>query len=174
MTRSTQKFRKGMSRSRPLRLESLEPRLCLSTYTTVDLIPLPGHDIAKAFGLNDNGLAVGQSHLVGDSIQDAAVVWSVDPAGEALPSGLPGIDDARSVHAVEVNNQGMIVGESWIPEDTSGNRYAHAVLWTGNPGSYVPHDLGTLAYLDTPEETTYENFLYSSARSVSEPDANGH
>ena len=114
-------------KSRRLNLECLEARLCLSTYTTVDLIPLAGHDNAKAFGLNDTGLAVGGSHLVGDSSQDAAVVWSINPAGEALPFALPGIDGAESTRAVEVNNQGMIVGESWIPENTSGDRYAHAL-----------------------------------------------
>jgi hypothetical protein len=174
MSHGIRKARTRKNQSRRLHFDFLESRLCLSSYTTIDLIPLAGHDHAKAFGLNDTGLAVGTSHIVGDSTQDAAIVWSVDPAGQAEPFGLSGIDEARSVRAVEVNNQGIIVGESWIPDDTDGNRYAHAVLWTGNPGSYVPHDLDTLANLDTLEETTYENFLYSGAMSVSEPDVNGH
>jgi hypothetical protein len=174
MSRWTRKALTRRKRSRRLHFDCLEPRLCLSTYATIDLFPSPGHDHATAFGLNDNGLAVGASHLVGNSTEDAAVVWSVDLAGDVSVSSLPGIDDARSIRAVEVNNQGIIVGESWIPEDTSGDRFAHAVFWTGNPGSYAAHDLDTLAYLDLPEETAYEDFLYSGAKSVSEPDANGH
>jgi hypothetical protein len=134
----------------------------LSTYTTVDLIPLAGHNNAKAFGLNDNGLAVGTSHLVGDSSQDAAVVWSVDEFGDASVSPLPGIDSARSIHAVEVNNQGMIVGESKIPEDEGG--HTHAVVWIGAPGSYAVHDLDTLG----------EEFVWSHAHSISEPDTSGN
>jgi len=152
--------------SRRPHFDVLEPRLCLSTYTTVDLIPLPGHDHAKAFGLNDNGLAVGTSHLVGDSTQDAAVVWSVDDFGEASVSSLPGIGGARSIYGLEVNNQGMIAGESKIPEEEGG--YTHAVVWTGALGSYAVHDLGTLG------ETADGNFVFSGAKSVSEPDANGN
>lgn len=59
-----------------------------------------------------------------------------------------------------------LVGESKVPQVDGG--HTHAVVWTGAPGSYAVHDLGTLG------ETADGDFLYSSARSVSEPDANGH
>ena len=58
-------------KSRRLKLEFLETRLCLSTYTTVDLIPLPAegdnpaYDGSEATGLNDNGLVVGRSYIQG-------------------------------------------------------------------------------------------------------------
>jgi hypothetical protein len=69
------KTTRGMTKSRTLNLECLEARLCLSTYTTVDLLPLSGHDYSKALGLNDTGLAVGESRSTGD--ETTAVVWSV-------------------------------------------------------------------------------------------------
>ena len=138
MTHRTHQKRMPMARSRRLNLEALEPRICLSTYTTVDLVPLPGYDRSYAYGLNDNGLVVGESHTPGSH---PAVVWSVSPTGQVAVDPLPGVDGAASVGtAHEVNNLGMIVGFSSV--DVSGN--THATLWTGAFGSYSAHDLGTL------------------------------
>ena len=52
-----------------MNLEFLEARFCLTTYTTVDLIPLAGHDLSVALGLNDNGMAVGYSSALGQNDQ---------------------------------------------------------------------------------------------------------
>ena len=64
-------------------------------------------------------------------------------------------------NALEVNNQGMIAGQAYVADE-----YVHAVVWTTNSGpeSYVVHDLGTLG----------EEFDFSEANGVSEPDANGN
>jgi uncharacterized membrane protein len=164
MLRAMQKIRTGWSRSRRLRLEPLETRLCLSTYTTVDLIPLSGHDYSIALGINDNGLAVGRSMALA-SDEKAAVVWSVNEAGAATAYSLPGIGDEPSMRAMEVNNDGVIAGEVFIaPENPDGKSYLHATVWIGSPEDYVAHDLGTLG----------GDFAWSEARSISEPDADGN
>ena len=94
MTFLMHKTQSPMPRSRRLKLEPLEARLCLSTYATVDLIPLPGHNSSEALGLNDHGLVVGRSR--GEVIE--AVVWSVDPAGTVSVSELQGRPPAPRRH----------------------------------------------------------------------------
>ena len=79
MTRRSRKTQSLLPRSRKLNLEALEPRICLTTYTSIDLVPLPGQDYAEAYGLNDNGLVVGDSHPEQGGSQ--GVVWSVNSAG---------------------------------------------------------------------------------------------
>ena len=138
MTRSMRRTQSLLSRSRRLNLEALEPRICLSTYTTIDLFPLPGDDRAEAWGLNDNGLVVGRSGSPSEP-----VVWSVSPTGQVAVAPLPGVGGGTAVGtAMEVNNQGMIAGDSVVTID--GSTYGHAVVWTGTFGSHVAHDLGTL------------------------------
>ena len=73
-------------------------------------------------------------------------------------SALPGVGGEQSAHASEINNQGMIAGESRVP-----GGYSHAVVWTANSASYVAHDLGTLGGNDG-----------SGAYSISEPDIHGN
>jgi len=146
------KTTRGMSTSRRLKVESLETRLCLSTYTMVDLMPLPEHDHSQAVGLNDNGLAVGSSFLLHGP--DSAVVWSVDQEGGATVSELPPLGDGLQDRAGSVNNQGMIAGVSHL----DGSR--HGVVWTPTSDPehpYAVHDLGV-----------------GSPESISEPDSNGN
>ena len=165
MTNRMHKTRILTRKSRRLNLELLEPRLCLSTYTTVDLTPLEGELQSWAYGLNDNGLVVGAS-------SHAAVVWSVGQAGNGEVvnpvqlEGLierpdPEIDDG-SLRATEVNNQGMIAGGSQFI-DVDGITRSHAVVWTNSSGSYEVRDLGTPAGFDG-----------SDALSLSEPDSEGN
>jgi len=153
----TRKTTRGMGASRRLKVEPLENRLCLSSYTMVDLLPLPAdpelgrpaHDYSAAGGMNDNGLVVGSSELLFET-PTSAVVWSVDQEGGVTVCELAVLDGASSSGASEVNNQGMIVGEA-------GSR---AVLWTPTSDPehpYAVHDLGS-----------------GYARSVSEPDVNGN
>ena len=59
----------------------------------------------------------------------------------------------------------MIAGSAWAPPETLGSQsYTRATVWTGEIGTYVAHDLGTLG----------EEFVWSGASSISEPDAEGN
>ena len=158
MTHRMRKTWKSSAKSRRLNFEALEARLCLSTYTTVDLMPLPGQDSSRAFALNDNGLVVGSSSY-------GAVVWSVNQAGSGdavEPVELPAlIPTVRSSLAYDVNNQGMIAGASHYSESDPVSD--HAVVWTGSDSSYEVLDLGVLP----------GRFEGSIAYSISEPDGSG-
>jgi probable HAF family extracellular repeat protein len=100
---------------------------------------------SEAWALNDNGLAVGHS-------SDTAVVWQVNAKGNVAVSALPGLNGENWSSAYNVNNLGMIVGESV-------GSSSHAVVWTGSFGSYVPHQLAG---------------DWSHAAEISEPDQNQH
>jgi uncharacterized membrane protein len=138
------------SKSHKATLEALEPRFCLTSYTTLDLMPLTGHVSSSARALNDFGLAVGESD---DGKVRSAVVWKVTKPGNVAVSALPGLEGDNYSSAGDVNNRGLIVGGSFASGGPS-----HAVVWTGSFGSYVPHQLAGDG---------------SGARAISEPDPNG-
>ena len=118
-------------------------------------MPLPAHDYSIAIGLNDHQVVAGNSRDLASG-EHSVVVWHVGQDNSASASALPGLPGEPSPrNAIEINNEGMIAGLSWS---------SHAVVWTGSPGAYVPHDLGTLG-------STYGA---SSASSLSDPDSNGN
>jgi probable HAF family extracellular repeat protein len=106
-------------------------------YDGTTIIGIPGLDRSLnniATGLNDKGQVVGTSQ-VGDTDVVHPFIWSKQ-AGlfDLLP-----LDDAPFAEALDVNNYGVAVGDSY--RDSLIALPAHAVRWTG-PGSKL--DLGSL------------------------------
>jgi hypothetical protein len=75
-----------------------------------------GPGTSEANGVNDNEVVVGR-------LDTDAFRW--DPGGGMQT--LPGLPASTNSHAKAVNNQDMIVGQSWLGPDS------HAVLWPGGP-----------------------------------------
>ena len=164
MSLGIRKTRTRNDSTRSLTFDCLEPRLRLSSYITIDLVPPDGHDYSVALGLNDYGLAVGRS-LSHDTNDRTAIVWSVESSGDVSVARLPGIAGQPSENAMEVNNQGIIAGGAWVPPATpDGDSYVHASVWTGAFGSHIAYDLGTLG----------DEYEWSTATSISEPDSAGN
>lgn len=106
-------------------------------YDGAAIIPIPGLDRSTSStvtGLNDKGQVVGASP-VGDTGRVHPFIWS-KRAGlfDLLP-----LDDAPYASALDVNNHGVAVGDSY--RDPLITLPAHAVRWTA-PGSR--RDLGSL------------------------------
>jgi probable HAF family extracellular repeat protein len=106
-------------------------------YDGATILGIPGLDRSlnsTATGLNDKGQVVGTSP-VGNSGRVHPFIWSKQ-AGlfDLLP-----LDDAPFAEALDVNNYGVAVGDSY--RDPVISLPAHAVRWTG-PGSKL--DLGSL------------------------------
>lgn len=88
----------------------------------------PTRCCSYAYGINNNGLVVGQD-------AGRAFVWTVARGMRTLPAIGAGISSA-----VDINDRGMIVGNSQV---VAGGP-THAVLWIPAPdGSYRITDLGT-------------------------------
>ena len=85
--------------------------------TMTELAILPGSTNSAAFGLNDEGVIVGSSHLPGTL--GTAVMWS-NGAVTAL-AALPG---AQGSTAEAINDQNQIVGNASMNDGSQ-----HAVLW---------------------------------------------
>ncbi|WP_198117046.1 PKD domain-containing protein [Massilia rhizosphaerae] len=106
-------------------------------YDGTTIIDIPGLDRSlnsTATGLNDKGQVVGTSP-VGNTGLVHPFIWSKE-AGlfDLLP-----LDDAPFAEALDVNNYGVAVGDSY--RDPTITLPGHAVRWTG-PGS--KRDLGSL------------------------------
>lgn len=106
------------------------------------LRPPDGDTVGFAFGINDNGQAVGSSGLCSNtSLPPAnpagahAVLWEKD--GSPTNLGNLGVGGTFNV-ATSVNNRGDVAGTAQFPED--GN--PHAFLWTRETSKM--RDLGTL------------------------------
>ena len=99
--------------------------------TAIELSPLTGNNYSAAYGINDPGVAVGESGaIVGeepDAIADASTVAVFWPEGATLPSTLStvGLFDGGDSAAFAINHNGEIVGEA--VNDNSGNTVA--VYW---------------------------------------------
>jgi probable HAF family extracellular repeat protein len=107
-----------------------------------ELLPLPGDTVSFAFGLNDNGQAVGVSGLCNDTSVPPftagpqaphAVLWEKD--GSATDLGSLVSNGAINIPG-GINNRGHVAGGS----QSSGGA-PHAFLWTRETGM---QDLGTL------------------------------
>lgn len=90
-----------------------------ANHTLALLQPLPGDWTSIAWGMNDMGQAVGESH---PPFHSRAVQWSNDAAHTPIELGMiPGDTDST---AMAINNLGQIVGTSSVP-----NVLTHPVLW---------------------------------------------
>lgn len=124
--------------TRRLFLESLEDRLCLSSYSIIDIGTLGG-TYSNATGMNGSGQVVGLSYTaVGDQNAQHAFLWQ---NGTMTDLGTLG---GSLSSAGDINTSGQIVGSS---HTTAGSSASHAFLWTptsanGTSGSMT--DLGTL------------------------------
>jgi probable HAF family extracellular repeat protein len=111
-----------------------------------ELPPLPGDTVGMAFGINDNGQAVGTSGTCANTVLPGfaagphAVLWERDGSvhdlgnlGGTVNTAVLGVGTA----AFFINNQGRVAGVSALP----GNETFHAFLWTRQRGM---QDLGTL------------------------------
>ncbi len=113
--------------------------------TAIELSPLPGNNYSAAYGVNDPGVAVGESGaIVGeepDANADANTVAVYWPIGATLPSTLStvGLFDGGASAAFAINQNGEIVGEA--VNDDSGNTVA--VYWPSS--SADPVVLGNLS-----------------------------
>jgi len=96
-----------------------------------ELPTLPGDTTGEAQGINDHGQAVGAS--INDCTASVihAVLWQNDTVTD-----LGGLGGTFSF-ADHINDQGLVVGGSNLPGDTT----SHAFLWTKDTGM---QDLGTL------------------------------
>jgi probable HAF family extracellular repeat protein len=136
-----------------LTVETLETRDCPSVYSIVDLLPPTGGNFSSGLGLNDEGLVVGRAAIAGMNSRPS--VWQIGTEKTSPGTFLPLLTGHNGGHASDVNNNGMIAGESTVV----GGSTSRAVVWTGS-GPYVSHDLGALA-----------GFNYSEAKALSEPDS---
>jgi probable HAF family extracellular repeat protein len=107
----------------------------------VDLGSLGG-TVSYAFAINDSGLIVGRSQIVGDQHQVAVSYTN----GSVVPLGSLGGDDSE---ALAINNNGIIVGDSWTVNDAAD----HAFEDIG--GTLT--DLGTLGGLESRAEAINDN-----------------
>jgi probable HAF family extracellular repeat protein len=99
------------------------------------LPPFPGDSVGAAWGINDNGQAVGGSGICAfPSTLDIvhAVLWQ-----EGSVTDLGSFGGVMNNFAFAINNRGEVVGESDLPGDAT----SHAFLWTKDHGI---QDLGTL------------------------------
>jgi uncharacterized membrane protein len=96
------------------------------------LEPLAGGTYSAAYGINDSGIAVGESAANANTV---AVFWG---AGATTATALGTLGSAGFSAAYSVNNDGKIVGEEVV--DGSGN--TAPVFWSGTTA--VPVNLGTL------------------------------
>jgi probable HAF family extracellular repeat protein len=100
-----------------------------------ELRPFPGDSVGAAFGINDNGQAVGGSGICAfPSTADIihALLWQGDSVTD-----LGSFGGVMNNFAFAINNRGQVVGESDLPGDAT----VHAFLWTKEDGM---QDLGTL------------------------------
>ena len=103
------------------------------------LLPLPaGFDESFAFGLNDQGAAVGC--MRGPSLPQLAVVWKPAGAVYGVPESLPGLPETSSDCATSVNEDGDVAG--WSGPVLPGPY--HAVRWTRRVAAFEVRDLGVL------------------------------
>jgi probable HAF family extracellular repeat protein len=103
-----------------------------------ELHPLRGDTVGFAWGINDNGEAVGTSGLCsntsvppGSNFGLHAVLW--DKQGS--PHLIPGLAHINNL-ATDVNHRGDVAGNSQLPDGT-----IHVFLWTRETGT---HDIGSL------------------------------
>ncbi len=103
-----------------------------------ELPPLPGDTVGFAFGINDNGQAVGVSGLCSNTAVPPnpagphAVLWEAD--GSATNLGSLGSGTTTNI-ASSINNLGEVVGGALSATDGT----IHAFLWTRQTGM---QDLG--------------------------------
>jgi probable HAF family extracellular repeat protein len=100
-----------------------------------ELRPYPGDSVGAAWGINDNGEAVGGSGICAlPSTADIvhAVLWQ-----EGSLTDLGSLGGVTNNFAFAINNRGQIVGQSDLPGDATW----HAFLWTKENRM---QDLGTL------------------------------
>ncbi len=104
-----------------------------------ELRPLHGDTVGFAFGINDEGQAVGSSGLCSDTAIPLlqpngvhALLWERD----GTPRDLGSLGGAASHVATSINNAGQVVGTSQFTDGT-----VHSFFWSRNKGM---RDLGTL------------------------------
>jgi uncharacterized membrane protein len=100
-----------------------------SSHTIVDLGVFPGDWSSLAYGINDLGQVVGESH---PPFGSRAVVWSNDAAHTAVE--LAPLAGDNYTRAFEINNLGQVLGTS---------AYDPPGTWNVGPDRYVLWDHGT-------------------------------
>jgi probable HAF family extracellular repeat protein len=109
-----------------------------------ELPPFAGDSVGAAWGINDNGQAVGGSGICAfpstvDSVH--AVLWQ-----DRSVTDLGSFGGAMNNLAFAINNRGQVVGQSDLPGDAT----EHAFLWTKENGMQdlgtLPGDLSSVAY----------------------------
>jgi probable HAF family extracellular repeat protein len=108
-------------------LESLEER-CLLSHQITDLGAFPALRPSQANAINNEGQAAGYAFSGGSNRR--AVLWQ-----DGGITGLGTLGGSES-NAFGINDQGQVVGYSFLPDDTTN----HAFLWQGGAMT----DLGTL------------------------------
>jgi len=105
--------------------------------------PITGGISTTAYGVNDNGMVVGQGdNAVGTFV---AFVYSMGVTEE-----LPMLPEGSRAQAQGVNNNGVIVGFCEIPNPLNTDfSISRAVKWTKVDGVWTITDLGTLREDDT-------------------------
>jgi len=101
----------------------------LSDGPTTKLFPLDGFSYGVAYDVNNDGKIAGVSSFVGDPYVYAATLWKENQ--DAI--GLLPLDNGESSRALGINNNGDVVGMSWVWVD--GHYLHHAVLWWYNSES---------------------------------------
>ena len=104
-----------------------------------ELRPLPGDTVGFAFGINDNGQAVGVSGLCSNTSAPPASPFSPEPHAvlwekDGSPTNLGSLGGAFNVPG-SINNRGEVAGASRSSKDGK----IHAFLWTKATGM---QDLG--------------------------------
>ena len=96
-----------------------------AAHSIVDLGVFPGDWSSIAWGMNDLGQVVGESHPPGGS---RAVIWNNDAAHTAFELPLPAGDNYGT--ASKINNLGQVLGTTGVSDPATGNVNAtRVVVW---------------------------------------------
>ncbi len=109
------------------------------------LPPLTGDTVGFTFALNNYGQAVGSTGTCANTpllplaVGPHAVIWN-----NGVPTALTNLGGSMVGVGAGINDQGVIVGGSDLPNELPGFPFVqiHSTMWT--PGGGAPQDLGTV------------------------------
>jgi len=118
------------------------------------LDPLGGFSCGVSYDVNNNGQIAGISKDCEGGLSDYyATVWDEN----YNPTQLPSLANGAKSRAFGINNDGDVVGMSWVWVEVGGEKHYlfHAVLWWNTDGGYQVCDLHVWEYADSHRSHAY-------------------